>query len=789
MITGQVKKILTQKENDWGRYTLDCAGKEILAVGVIPDVSIGMVVVLEGNDQMTKWGQQFKITSVLSTEQDKYAGIRRFLADGYLKGIGPTKADNIIQLFGSKSLDLFDTEEGREELTKAKGVTKKTIETAMASYEENKKYTDIILFLNGVGTKNQVEQIYKKYGEDTVKVLKKNPYRLQMDLNGFGFVRADSIALASGIKPDSVYRIMAAIKFIIEEAQSNGGHCYLTITEIREKVAKLLAPMPKFEDISEKVAENAAADWGNNKEKLIAAHDPSADTLDKITQTVETRKIVNNGLSEALAQAIEDKDFVNDDGKIYTKQMYDLESYTAKMIAGMCKENPVRFIDPKVIERSIKEVEKRKTKELADKGNMRGFAVTDEQRDAVYLALMHRISIISGGPGRGKTAISEIVAHAFLSSGRKYDKKDIIMLAPTGRAAQRITESTGYDAMTAHRAILSMKKGQCPPEGKLILCDETSMVDIFLVNSILRFAKDCNLIFVGDVDQIASVGPGKVLRDMIDSKEVPCILLKQGHRNSGTIAHNSEMINAGLKIGRYCYDEHFVYIPASIEKIADVIISDYVKKVGEYGIQNVMLCAAMRERGVVAVNKLNQMLQDRFTKGRKEAIFGEGRKFRVGDRVMQTKNDYSFVLKRTDGNLVEGIFNGERGTVAKIEQDPLEPESYRMIVKFDDGSIGGYTKSTATNLTLAYATTLHKCQGSEAACMMMVYTFGDYMLLNRSLFYTGETRAKKEFRFYGEEKFQYGKMLSAFDIAVSKADDAKRNTSLCERIREAVENA
>lgn len=784
MITGQIKKILTQKENDWGRYQIDCAGKEILAVGVIPDVSIGMNVVLEGAEENNKFGRQFKITSVLETKPDELAGARRFLADGYIKGIGATKAENILTLFGKESVDLFDTEEGRKRLLEAKGISKATLEKALASYEENKKYKDIILFLNGIGTKNQVEQIYKKYGEDAVKVLKKNPYRLQMDLTGFGFLRADRIALASGIKQDSIYRIMAAIKYLLDEAQTNGGHCYLEIADIRDKTASLLVPMPKFSDITERVAENAAANWIENKEKLITAHNPSQDTIDKITQTVETRNIINNGLSEALTKAIEDKDFINQDGRIYTSSMYDLEMNTAKMIASMCKQNPVRFITPAKIEEAIKSVEARKTKELRGKGVAGEFSVTKEQRDAVYLALMHRISIISGGPGRGKTAISEIVAHTFLSCGRTYDKEDIIMLAPTGRAAQRITESTGYSAMTVHRAILSMRKGQKPPAGKLILVDESSMVDIFLAHSILRFAKDCNLVFVGDVDQIASVGPGKVLRDMIDSEEVPCVLLKEGHRNSGTIAHNAELINAGMHIDRYVYDEHFVYIPVTVDNIAETIVNDYIKKVKEYGIENVMLCSAMRERGQASVNRLNLLLQERFTKGQPEAIFGEGKKFRVGDRVMQTKNDYSFIIKR-NGEQMEGIFNGEKGTVTRILYDP-EEESYKMVVRFDDGSLGGYTKSTAANLTLAYATTLHKCQGSEAPCMMMSYVFGDYMLLNRSLFYTGETRAKKEFRFYGEEKFQYGKILSAFDIAVSKTSDATRNTMLCEMIKEAM---
>lgn len=780
MISGEIKKILTQKENDWGRYKIDSVGKEILVVGIIPNVTIGMTVCLEGSEENNQYGKQFKISHVLSTESDKNAGARRFLADGYIKGIGPTKANAIVSKFGKDSVDLFDTEEGRTKLASVKGITLTTIEKALPSYEESKKYKDIILFLNGVGTKNQVEQIYKKYGDDSVKILKKNPYRLQMDLNGFGFTRADAIAMASGIKPDSIYRVMAAIKYIIEDSQMTGGHCYLTIQDIRQKTAPMLVPMPKFEDISEKIAENAAVEWPHSKEKLIKAHDPSSETLEKISQTVESRNIINEVLTDALAQAVADGDFINDDGRIYTTAMYNLEKETAQMIANMCKENPVRYIDAKNIENAILDVEKRKTDALRKSGVAGEFSVTKEQKDAVYLALMHRISIISGGPGRGKTAISEIVAHTFLSCGKRYDKSDILMLAPTGRAAQRITESTGYDAMTAHRAVLSLKKGEDAPVGKLILVDESSMADLFLVHSILKYAKDCNLIFVGDIDQIASVGPGKVLRDMIESGKVPYILLKQGHRNSGTIAHNSELINAGMKIDRYCYDEHFVYVPTTSESISDVLVGDYVKKVAEYGIKNVMLCAAMRERGAASVNKLNLMLQDTFTKGKEEAVYGEGRKFRVGDRVMQTKNDYNFTIMR-NGTPSQGIFNGEKGTVTKVIYDS-EDESYKMVVTFDDGSVGGYTKNTAINLTLAYATTLHKCQGSEAACMMMAYTYGDYMLLNRSLFYTGETRAKKEFRFYGEEKWKNGRMLSAFDIAVGKTDDAKRNTALTERI-------
>ena len=789
MISGFIKKIQNHKENDWGRFSIDSLGEDILAVGVIPDVSVGMHVVLEGDIETNKFGKQFKITSVLKTEADKFAGIRTFLADGYVKGIGLKKANEIIAMYGGDSLTLFESEEGRKKLENVKGLGTKSIEAALPSYEENRKYKDIVLFLNGVGTRCQVEKIWNKYGEDAVKILKKNPYILQMDLDGFGFKKTDAIALAAGVKSDSPYRIMAGVKEVLESAQTQGGHCYLPFEEIKKEVIPLLVPMPKFEDITDKVAANHIEEWPKKKEALIKAYDPSAETLRVLGETAETRELINEGLYSAVSQAIEEKYLINEDGNIYTDKMYATETSVAKLVAEMASQYPVRFIDAKVVEATIKDVEKRKTQELKKNGISNAFEITEEQRNAVYLALMHRISIISGGPGRGKTAISEIVAKAFLNSGKQYDKNDILMLAPTGKAARRITESTGYDAMTVHRAVMSVRSKRDIPSGKLVLVDESSMMDIFLMLSVLKFAKDCNLILVGDVDQIASVGPGKVLRDLIDSGKIPCILLKQGHRNSGTIAQNAEKINAGLRVSNYTMDEHFKYKAfytteqeSAVGKMADELVKDYIQNVKDYGIQNVLLCVAMKERGECCVAKLNRRLQEAFTKGHKEAMFGDFKKFRVGDRVMQTANDYGFIKVLPDKTQQEGVFNGETGTVVNITDDP-ENDSYRLVVKFDDGCLGGYTKNTVKNLTLAYAITIHKCQGSEAKCVMMAYAWGDWMLLNRSLFYTAETRAKEVFNMYGEVQFRYNSNESAFDMAVKRLDDSQRNTMLCERIK------
>lgn len=787
MITGQITKILTQKENDWGRYELTLPDKrKLIAVGVINGVAIGMTVVLEGNEEDTKYGHQFSITSVLSSELDDFSGVRSFLLHGYIKGIGSVKAENIISAYGKKSLDLFDTEEGRNLLLKVKGISKLTLATMLESYNETKKYKDIVLFLDGQGTRNQIEKIYELYGDEAISVLKKNPYRLQTELDGFGFKKTDKMAISSGIKPNSIYRLMAAIKYLLDEASAGKGHCYLDFDEIKKQIYPLLTPCPKLNIEAGDIAiENALLDWDNKKENFIMKYEVPAKTVEELETLVETRRLISESLQEALEQALSEGFLLKVGEHIYTKKMYQTERETAESIAEMIKAGPVRFINDNILEKAIKDVESRKTSELKKIDPNNEFKITEEQEAAVRIAAKNRICVISGGPGRGKTAISEIVAHSFLLAGKSYNKEDILMLAPTGRAAQRISESTGYSSMTVHRAVAKIQKTGNFPIGKLILVDESSMCDIFLMKNILKIAKDCNLIIVGDVDQIASVGPGKVLRDIIDSGKVPYILLKQGHRNSGTIAKNAELINKGKKLEDYSYDEHFVYIPSSAEKITDVVISDYLKKLKEYNIKDIMLCAAMKDRGRASVSNLNRILQNTLTSKNPKADFGKGIVYYVGDRVMQLKNNYDFLKKYPDGSIQSGVFNGERGTVIGVYPDP-ENDSVKIAVEFDDGSKGGYTKNAIHELTLAYATTLHKCQGSEAALMMMVYTYADYMLLNRSLFYTGETRAKKEFRAYGEEQFKYGKMLSAFDIAVKKIDDSKRNTMLKEMLMELI---
>ncbi|MGN0240974.1 MAG: AAA family ATPase [Candidatus Weimeria sp.] len=789
MISGMIDKIFVQKDNDWGIYGIeDVYAKTYKAVGVIPGAAIGMSVTIEGRDELTKYGRQFTITSVLSSTKDNLAGIRRYLSDGYVTGCREKTANMLLRTFGSDMKDILLSEPDKaiKKLSLAKGISERKASQIMDSVAETKRYIPLLEFTQGSITRNQADKIIEQYGRRAVSVLKKNPYRLIDDIKGFGFQKADSIAEGVGIKKNSIYRIEAGLKFVTDQAAESDGDCFLYKTDLKERLIKVLIPTPQTAQtgITKEITENALSSWyDGGREKFIKAHKPTSETLDTIDEAAQERKLIGEGFDEAFAKAVFEGTLINDDGRVFTASMYEKEIKIAGTIAKMLDRHPVRRVTADRIEKSIKDIERQKTAELKAKGIEDTFTITDEQKAAVQTSLKKRVSVITGGPGRGKTTIIQVIVDAFLKSGEN-DKGAILMFAPTGRAAQRIHEQTGFVASTIHRGIYDYDQGKRlreSPKGKLIIVDESSMIDIRLMTDLITFAALSQIIFVGDVDQIASVGPGKVLKDFIASGEIPTSVLVKGHRNAGSIAENAALINRGREIASYTYDSHFVYIPTDIRNIQQVLVNDYIRKVNEYGIKDVLLCVAMRERGPVSVKVLNHILQEIYTKGHKEAKAGS-EVFRVGDRVMQIKNNNGFPIWRPDEGLTKGVFNGEKGTIADIRTIDGEPA---FVVVFDDGSQAGYLKDSATTLTLAYATTVHKCQGSEAPCVMMAYTFGDYMLLKRSLFYTGETRAKKEFRFYGEEQWKYGRQLSAFDIAVKKTEDKERNTMLAERIRQA----
>lgn len=784
---GKIVKILTQKDDDWGRYRVeDVSGAQKLAVGVIPGAVLDMYVELDGEDKTTKWGEQFQIDDVIDQKVPEGAGVKSFLCN-FVTGIGPVKADRIVDLFGTECLKLFETAAGKKKLIESKCFSPVTIRPAVSSYEKYKEYIPLVLFFGGSATKDQLTKLKNKYGsiKNVEKKLNDDPYVICDEVKGFGFLKTDKLVLSRGkTKATSPSRVKSGMTYVLNQAASNDGDCFLYYDELKKRSLELLGRMPKLEDVTPIVAEHAAEIWEDGgKEKLIKNHNPLQETIDKIQETIETRKYLYDCFKEVFDEAIAEGRLINENGEIYTKAMRNNEEAVAANFGTMAEEAPTFAISRAKIDKAIAEVEKEKSE-----GEPEPFYFEEEQKQAVYNGLTHRISIMTGGPGTGKTTTIETIVRGFLLAGGKHSQ--VIMLAPTGRAAQRIKEQTGYEASTIHRQIYQYIDGEQilreeTPSGCLFICDEFSMVDIRLARDLSRYVRDSNLVIVGDVDQIASVGPGKVLKDLISSEVIPTSFLKLGHRNVGSIAKNAHMINTGMFIKDYIYDEHFHYKGTkNKEDLPIMVINDYIRNVNKYGIREVMLATAMKDRGPCCVNKLNKELQSIFT-GKNDRVVISGRTYALGDRVMQIKNDYKFVRVPAGDNKkpITGVFNGEKGIVVKVIHKDRTPFSEdRLIVKFDDGTFGGYSKDNIKNLVLAYATTVHKCQGSEAKCMMMTYSFSDYMLLKRSLFYTGETRAKEEFYFYGEEK-PWGEHGSAFDVAVQKLEDKERNTGLKRRLR------
>ena len=339
-LNGKITKILTQKENDWGRYVITNYGEKITAVGIIKGACIGSEVILEGITEDTQYGRQFTIKKA-TAKSTGLEGIKRFLAGGFIKGLGEKKATIIVNTYGKDCLELFETPEGHKKLCAIKGLGEKSIKRILESYEENKKYKDIVLFLNGMGTLNQIEKIYNMYGEKSVSEIKKNPYRLQ-EIEGFGFIKVDNLAMQSGIKANSIYRLMAAARYVIEEASYMGGHCYIPINEISEKVEELLIKTPTDNEISQAKITNAIKNWEENKEKFIKDNSPSGELISDITNVIESRRLIKEGMIDALLKAFEEGTLINDNGDIYINSLYNAETKAAKLIVEMTKENPVR---------------------------------------------------------------------------------------------------------------------------------------------------------------------------------------------------------------------------------------------------------------------------------------------------------------------------------------------------------------------------------------------------------------------------------------------------------------
>jgi len=706
-IQGTIYDVVFRNEQN-GYTVLDLEqGKEMFTlVGYFSFLNIGETIKAYGSwVKHPDYGNQFKVESYTSVTPETTNGIEKYLASGLIPGIGPHIAKKLVEKFGLDTLDIIQYNPDR--LIEVEGIGEKKAEKIYEAFQEQKELKDIMMFLEqyGIGPAYAV-RIYKAYGANTVNEIKDNPYKLADDIFGIGFKMADRVALSMGVLKSSEYRIASGTKFVLNQYHGN-GHTFVPQEDLVRSAAALL----EVDDVQ------------------------IEDTIVKLY--IDKKLVVDN---------------IGDTRAVYSVPFFKAESGTAiRLMQLLYFKVPPMDVD---IDSEISAVESREGIELAEK-----------QRIAVREALTQGILVITGGPGTGKTTIIKTIINLFEKQGL-----NVLLAAPTGRAAKRMQEATGRDAKTIHRLLefgygdsdeemFFQKNGESPLECDAIIIDEVSMIDILLMNNLLKaVAEGTRVILVGDVDQLPSVGPGNVLRDIIESEVLPVVRLDEIFRQaeSSMIVVNAHSINRGEPpVISSKNGDFFLIRKESQEDIVSTIIELCTKRLPKYtGLdfyEGIQVLSPMKKGlcGVLNLNlelqrALNPKMHNKTEKQHREFVF------RVGDKVMQIKNNYKMKWKSIN-NLEkegEGVFNGDLGTIINIDNE----EQYLEVI-FDRERMVKYDFSTLDELEHAYALTVHKSQGSEFPVLVMPLTFGPPMLMTRNLLYTGLTRAKSMVVLVGKEQF------------------------------------
>lgn len=736
-VTGYIDHIIFRNEENG--YTVMVVKnseneEELTCVGSFPAVSQGTTIQASGiYTHHPVYGKQFQISSfVEKIPEDTYA-MERYLGSGAIKGIGAALAARIVRRFGEDTIRIV--EEEPERLAEVKGISEKKAREIAVQVTEKTEMRKAMIFLQKYGISlNLGAKIYQKYKDSLYTVLQENPYRLAEDISGVGFKIADEIAARIGIHADSDYRIRSGMLYTLLQA-SGEGHTYLPKDQLFARCAKLLG-------VDESYMEKHLMDM----------------LLD--------RKLV---MQEKKGEKI-----------IYPSQYYYLELNTARML---CELNICCPEDENIVEKRIASIEKET-----------GTVLDEMQKKAVIEAAGHGLFILTGGPGTGKTTTINAIIRFFEGEGA-----ELRLAAPTGRAAKRMTEATGYEAQTIHRllelngmpeddrntgAVHFERNAQNPLEADVIIIDEMSMVDIHLMHSLLlAITAGTRLILVGDENQLPSVGPGNVLRDIIHSGCFPVIELTKIFRQASEsdIVVNAHKINRGepVEINNKSRDFFFLkrYDADMIIRVVIALIQDKLPRYVNARPFEIQVLTPMR-KGLLGVERLNQMLQRYLNPqdgSKKEKTLGD-RLFRQGDKVMQIKNDYQmeWEVRGRYGIPVEkgiGVFNGDTGILREINEFAETAE-----VEFEDGRFATYSFKQLEELELAYAITIHKSQGSEYPAVILPVLSGPQMLLNRNLLYTAVTRARKCVTVVGSEE--------TFAEMIRNEKQQKRYSALDERIRE-----
>lgn len=669
----------------------------------LPQINEDERLQLSGEWVETKYGPQLKATQCEIIAPTTTLGILRFLSSGLVKQIGPAIATKIVSKFGDQTLEIIDRDP--ERLVEINGISAKKAAIISESYQERRTVAKVMSFLqaHNIGP-GIAAKICRKYGDMTIAVIKENPFRLAEEIHGIGFRTADKIAAATGnIAPDAPQRVRAALLYQLEQAQQE-GHVFLPVGELFIRVTELCAPTA-----------------------------PSVDVLD-----AELRAL-------AMGQIVIEQDDVHIE-RVYLAKLYNAEIFIANKLSTFKGYAPLKLA--------------KITKGLSD-----------DQARAVEQAHACGLLVITGGPGTGKTTTIKTLVELLSAQGL-----DVTLTAPTGRAAKRMAEATGREAKTIHRLLEYTPNGdvgrfQCNEDNPLIsdvvIVDEISMVDVMLFYHLLKaIPYGCRLVMVGDADQLPSVGAGNVLRDIITSNLIPTVHLAQVFRqaDASAIIRSAHLINNGqMPILDEPRSDFAFMEEAQPEDAADIIIELCAKRIPAYRgkdpLDDIQVITPMRN-GILGVENLNNQLQSRLNppSGLKTEVRYGKTTFRVGDKVMQTKNNYQ-----------KEVFNGDIGRVSRFNTDDME-----MFVRFADREVEYQLPRDLDELVLSYAITVHKSQGSEYPVIILPVTAQHYIMLQRNLLYTAITRAKELAVVVGTKK--------ALAIAVKNSEVRLRYTSLKQKL-------
>ena len=703
-LTGEIIKVrYINEDNGYSVFDLNTSDGEIKIVGIFDSVNIGESLEVEGEFTYdNKYGEQLNVTSYRKKLPSSVVEIERYLSSGIIATIGPKNAGYIVEKFGKKSLDIVFDETDR--LIEVRGIGKKSIEKIKKSVEELRFSKNILFYLSGLGISLSLsKKIYSIFREDTLEIINENPYKLIKNVKGIGFLKADEIALKNNLDKTSPYRIESAIIYILTQKAINFGHVFYPKDKLTEEVSSLI---------------------GIEKNLIEPIY---------MNLLLSSDIVVDNSFDEP---------------NIYLDYLYISESYIASKLAKMAlnEDFKILFNIDKEVKKSIEN---------------QSIKLSEIQIDAIKSCFEENISIITGGPGTGKTTIINTISKIFIENGY-----NISLCAPTGRAAKRIEETTGIEAKTIHRMLGYIPSSyddighfeyneDNPLDTDVIIIDEMSMVDLVLFEKLLRGIKDnTKLIIVGDVDQLPSVGAGNVLKDLINSNKIKYTKLIDIFRQSenSNIIVNAHKINNGQEPILNEKNSDFFFLntdaPSITRNIVVDLISRRLPKAYGYDYSKDIQILTQSRKGICGVFELNKLLQDILnpkTEASDEILVGN-KLFRVNDKVMQTKNNYNLSFIDDEGEENFGVYNGDMGHIIFIDKS-----SNKLTVEMDDKRLIEYSLEDLDNLELAYAITIHKSQGSEFKSVIIPMFDGYKLLQTRNLLYTAITRAKENIVIVGDK--------------------------------------